>query len=55
MTQIINLQAETLLTLVKEHKQSCDGKCGMSLFILYSLFESLVGGKKAKKNFKYFM
>lgn len=36
-------QSGSLLHLVKEHKKNCDGKCGISLFLLFQLYRELKG------------
>ena len=48
------VQAASLLALVKEHKKTCDGKCGISLYLLFALYRQL-GGQGAIKDLEHFI
>lgn len=41
--RISEWQAESLLTLVKDHKKNCNGECGVSLYLLFPLYRKLKG------------
>lgn len=51
--QLKEMQAQSLLALVKDHDKNCKGNCGISLFALFPLYKKLKG-EGAIKDLEHF-
>lgn len=52
--KINKLNAKALVKLVKEHKKSCKGNCGISCFLMINIYKDLIGRDLTDKEVEVF-